>query len=135
MTVLYFLYSTVATYFMKNNTYFVPLIHPRKVQHSMYRITGIIRGRKVSRIAFFAVVHEKTFVIQVISLYKNPGRDRVQENIRECFQIREIHETFLPQMIPVIRYMCYVFSCFRLLSMDTSFTLLNLFLLLHKKMR
>ena len=41
-----------------------------------YRITGIIRGRKVSRIAFFAIVREKTFAIQVISLYKNSGRDR-----------------------------------------------------------
>ena len=34
---------------------------------TVYRITGIIRGRKVSRITFFAVVHEKTFAIQVIS--------------------------------------------------------------------
>ena len=41
-----------------------------------YCITGIIRGRKVLRIAFFAVVREKTFVIQVISLYKNSSRDR-----------------------------------------------------------
>ena len=29
----------------------------------------------------------------------------MQENIRECFQIREIRETFLPRMILVIRYM------------------------------
>ena len=36
----------------------------------------IIHGRKVSRIAFFAVVRKKTFAIQVISLYKNSGRDR-----------------------------------------------------------
>ena len=42
----------------------------------IYRIMGIICGRKVSRIAFFAVVHEKIFAIQVISLYKNSGRDR-----------------------------------------------------------
>ena len=28
----------------------------------------------------------------------------MQENIREYFQIREIRETFLPRMIPVIRY-------------------------------
>ena len=42
----------------------------------IYRITGIIRGRKVSRIAFFAVVCKKTFAIQVISLYKNSGQDR-----------------------------------------------------------
>ena len=42
----------------------------------IYRITGIIRGRKVLQIAFFAVVREKTFAIQVISLYKNSGQDR-----------------------------------------------------------
>ena len=29
----------------------------------------------------------------------------MQENIRECFQIREIRETFLPRMIPIIRYL------------------------------
>ena len=28
----------------------------------------------------------------------------MQENIRECFQIRKIRETFLPRMIPVIWY-------------------------------
>ena len=39
-----------------------------------YRITGIIRGRKVSRFAFFAVVREKTFAIQAISYNKNSGR-------------------------------------------------------------
>ena len=33
----------------------------------IYCITGIIRGRKVLRITFFAIVHEKTFVIQTIS--------------------------------------------------------------------
>ena len=41
-----------------------------------YRITGIIHGRKVSWVTFFAVVREKTFAIQVISLYKNSSRDR-----------------------------------------------------------
>ena len=39
----------------------------------VYRITGIVRGRKVSRIAFFAVVHEKTFAIQAISYIKIPA--------------------------------------------------------------
>ena len=38
-----------------------------------YRITGIVRGRKVSRIAFFAVVREKTFAIQAISYIKIPA--------------------------------------------------------------
>ena len=42
----------------------------------VYRITGIILRRKASQIAFFAVVREKTFAIQVISLYKNSGQDR-----------------------------------------------------------
>ena len=32
--------------------------------------------KKSLRIAFFAVVCEKTFAIQVISLYKNSGQDR-----------------------------------------------------------
>ena len=40
-----------------------------------YCIMEIIRGRKASRIAFFAVVHEKTFAIQAIS-YKNSGQDK-----------------------------------------------------------
>ena len=34
---------------------------------------GIIHGRKVSRIAFFAVVHKKTFAIQAISYIKIPA--------------------------------------------------------------
>ena len=38
-----------------------------------YRITGIIRRRKVSRIIFFAIVHEKTFAIQAISYTKIPA--------------------------------------------------------------
>ena len=38
-----------------------------------YRITGIVRGRKVSRITFFAVVREKTFAIQAISYIKIPA--------------------------------------------------------------
>ena len=38
-----------------------------------YRITGIIRRRKVSRIAFFAVVRERTFTIQAISYIKIPA--------------------------------------------------------------
>ena len=38
-----------------------------------YCITGIIRGRKVSRIAFFAVVRKKTFAIQAISYLKIPA--------------------------------------------------------------
>ena len=38
-----------------------------------YRITGIIRRRKVLQIAFFAVVCEKTFAIQVISYIKIPA--------------------------------------------------------------
>ena len=44
--------------------------------NNRYRITGIIRGRKVSRIVFFSVVREKTFAIQVILLYKNSSQDR-----------------------------------------------------------
>ena len=39
----------------------------------MYRITGIVRGRKVSRIAIFAVVRVKTFAIQAISYIKSPA--------------------------------------------------------------
>ena len=35
-----------------------------------YRIMGIICGRKVSRIPFFAVVREKTSAIQAISYIK-----------------------------------------------------------------
>ena len=58
--------------------------------------------RKVSRIAFFAVVCEKTFAIQAISYIKIPAEIKVQENIREWFQIREICETFLLWMIPII---------------------------------
>ena len=38
-----------------------------------YCITGIVRGRKVSRIAFFAIVREKTFAIQAISYIKIPA--------------------------------------------------------------
>ena len=41
---------------------------------SKYRITGIIRGRKVSQITFFAVVREKTFAIQAISYIKIPAK-------------------------------------------------------------
>ena len=37
---------------------------------------GIIRGRKVSRITFFAIVHEKTFAIQAISYIKIPSWDK-----------------------------------------------------------
>ena len=55
----------------------------------MYRITGIIRGRKLSQITFFAIVREKTFVIQAISYIKILAEIKVQENVRECFQIRE----------------------------------------------
>ena len=40
---------------------------------SYYRITEIVRGRKVSRIAFFAVVRKKTFAIQAISYIKIPA--------------------------------------------------------------
>ena len=40
----------------------------------VYRITGIIRGRKVLRIAFLAVVREKTFAIQAISYIKIPAK-------------------------------------------------------------
>ena len=40
---------------------------------ALYRITGIIRGRKVSRITFFAIVREKTFTIQSISYIKIPA--------------------------------------------------------------
>ena len=69
----------------------------------IYHITGIVHGRKVSRIAFFAVVREKTFAIQAISYIKIPAKIKVQENIRKCFQIRKIRETFHPRMIPVIR--------------------------------
>ena len=36
----------------------------------IYRITGIIRGRKLSRITFFAIVRENTFAIQAISYIK-----------------------------------------------------------------
>ena len=43
-----------------------------KTLHITYRITGIVRGRKVSRIAFFAVVREKTFAIQAILYIKIP---------------------------------------------------------------
>ena len=39
----------------------------------LYCITGIIRRRKVSRIAFFAVVRKKTFAIQAISYIKIPA--------------------------------------------------------------
>ena len=38
-----------------------------------YRITGIICGRKVSRIVFFVVVRKKTFAIQAISYIKIPA--------------------------------------------------------------
>ena len=34
---------------------------------------GIIRGRKVLRISFFAIAHEKTFAIQAISYIKIPA--------------------------------------------------------------
>ena len=74
------------------------------INQNIYRITGIIRRRKVSRIAFFAVVCKKTFAIQAISYIKILAEIKVQENICECFQIREIRETFLPWMIPIIRY-------------------------------
>ena len=39
----------------------------------LYRISGIIRGRKVSRITFFTIVREKTFVIQAVSYIKTPA--------------------------------------------------------------
>ena len=39
----------------------------------IYRITGIIRGRKLSRITFFAIVRKKTFAIQAISCIKIPA--------------------------------------------------------------
>ena len=39
---------------------------------SSFTVTGIVRGRKVSRIAFFAIVREKTFAIQAISYIKIP---------------------------------------------------------------
>ena len=51
----------------------------------IYRITGIICGRKVLQIAFFAVVRKKTFVIQVISLYRDSGRGGGWD-IRKCFR-------------------------------------------------
>ena len=35
---------------------------------------GVIRGRKVSRIAFFAIVRMKTFAIQAISYTKIPAK-------------------------------------------------------------
>ena len=78
----------------------------------VYRITGIIRGRKVSRITLFTVVRQKTFAIQAISYIKIPAEIKVQENIHECFQIHEIRELFLPQTIPVIRYMAILILLF-----------------------
>ena len=42
-----------------------------QVQHYwVYRISGIIRGRKASRITFFTIVYEKTFTIQAILYIK-----------------------------------------------------------------
>ena len=38
-----------------------------------YHTTGIIHGRKVLRIIFFAIVREKTFAIQAISYTKIPA--------------------------------------------------------------
>ena len=43
------------------------------LHYDIYRILGIICGRKVSRITFFAIVHEKTFMIQAISYIKTPA--------------------------------------------------------------
>ena len=42
------------------------------METKLYCITGIVRGRKVSRIALLAVVREKTFAIQAISYIKIP---------------------------------------------------------------
>ena len=44
------------------------------VLHVKHRITGIICGRKVLRISFFAIVHEKTFAIQAILYIKIPAK-------------------------------------------------------------
>ena len=44
-----------------------------KMPVSVYRITGIIRGRKILQITFFAIVREKTFAIQAISYIKIPA--------------------------------------------------------------
>ena len=49
-----------------------------------YHITGIIRGRKVSRITFFAIVHEKTLMIQAISYIKIPAEI---ESARKCSRL------------------------------------------------
>ena len=38
-----------------------------------YRISGIIRGRKVSQITFFTIVWEKTFAIQAVLYIKIPS--------------------------------------------------------------
>ena len=61
---------------------------------SCYHISGIIRGRKVLQITFFAIVREKTFAIQAISSIKIPTKIKVQENILECFQIHKICKLF-----------------------------------------
>ena len=47
--------------------------HKLLVYRNVYCITGIVRGRKVSRIAFFAAVREKTFAIQAILYTKIPA--------------------------------------------------------------
>ena len=45
----------------------------------------------------------ETFAIQAISYIKIPAKIKVQENIREYFQIYEIHELFLLWTVPNIQ--------------------------------
>ena len=45
--------------------------------HALYKVpSGIIRGRKVSRITFFAMICKKTFAIQAISYIKIPSETK-----------------------------------------------------------
>ena len=46
------------------------------VGNPLYHIMGIICGRKLLRITFFAVVSEKTFATQANLIYKNSDQDK-----------------------------------------------------------
>ena len=60
----------------------------------LYRISGIIRERKVSWITFFTIVREKTFVIQAVSYIKIPAEIKSARKHSRMLPDSQISQTF-----------------------------------------
>ena len=72
---------------------------------TMYRISGIIHRRKVSRITFFAIVHEKTFAIQANLYIKIPVKIKSARKYSRMLPDSQNSQTF--SSVDDSQYMVY----------------------------